>query len=110
MTDQHTSDLLKEDIAKQIAAHLSISDFPADEQAMILAELGDVISDAVLEKVLERVPELERPEIIRLFYSADASALQELLERYIDDMSALVAEAAQEEIDAFVSEMKEGDQ
>ncbi len=103
MIDPQTHDVLQDKITQSVVAAMGMQDFAPEEQAALLAEMGEVVSDAVMVAILKAIPEEKREEFAHALSKGEMDTVKKLMTTYLIDADSFVAKAVQEEV-AFLRE------
>lgn len=92
---------MQDELTKQIASDLGISELTPDKQNELIAQFGEIALKAATIAVIEKLPTEKRDDFMKLSEAGDAAALQEFLNREVPDHEALAKAAVAEEIKRF---------
>lgn len=92
---------MQDDMTKQIAADLGISEFPVDEQQQLIAQFGEVALKAATIAVLEKLTPEKREEFAGLAEGGDAKKVQDFLDAEVPGHEELAKGAVEKEVENF---------
>jgi hypothetical protein len=89
------------DMKKQVATDLGITELPEDQQDQLIAQFGEVALKAATIAVLEKLDEGKRAEFATLAEGGDAQKVQEFLDAQVPNHEELAKAAVQKEVENF---------
>ena len=92
---------MQDELTKQIASDLGISDLPVEKQQELIAEFGEIALQAATTSVLEKLSEASREEFLKLSEAGDADGLKTLLDRELPNHDDIAKQAVAEEVAHF---------
>ncbi|PIR82968.1 hypothetical protein COU19_03085 [Candidatus Kaiserbacteria bacterium CG10_big_fil_rev_8_21_14_0_10_56_12] len=94
---------MQDELSKQIATDLGISDLPVEKQQELIAEFGQQALQAATASVLEKLSEPLREEFLKLSEAGDAEGLKKLLDKEVPDHDEIAKKTVAEEVERFKS-------
>ena len=92
---------MPDDIQKQVAADLGISQLPPEKQQELIAQFGEVALKAATLSVMGKLSLATRAEFMKLAEGGDPAALQAFLDKEVPGHEALAKAAVAEEVKRF---------
>jgi hypothetical protein len=94
---------MQDELTKQIATDLGISDLSIEKQQELIAEFGELALQAATTSVLEKLSEASRGEFLKLSEAGDTSGVKALLDRELPNHDDIAKQAVAEEVARFKS-------
>lgn len=92
---------MQDDMQKQIAEDLGISNLSAQEQEQLIAQFGEIALKAATIALFEKMPEDKHEAFATLAEGGDANALQAFLNKEVPDHEAIAKAAVETEVRKF---------
>lgn len=92
---------MQDDIQKQIAADLGISELSQPEQEQLISQFGEIALKAATIALFEHMAEDKRDAFAALAEGGDAEALQTFLTKEVPDHEAIAKNAVDAEVRKF---------
>ncbi len=90
-----------DDIQKQVASDLGITDLTDEEQKKVISDFGAVALQASTIAVIEALPAEKRDEFTGLLSSGDVEAVSKFLTTTLPDNESIARQAVAAEIQRF---------
>lgn len=105
--DTQSQEILSDSITQSVMGTLGISDMNADQQSHIMADVGDVISNAVMVSILRMIPEERREDFGKALAKNDIETVTKLLNTYIPDVQTYISDIVRSEMQLLIGEVEE---
>ncbi len=92
---------MPDELTKQIAADLGITDLSADEQQQLISQFGEVALKAATVSVLEKLTPEKREEFAKIAGGGDPKPVQEFLDKEVPGHEDIAKAAVAEEVRRF---------
>lgn len=92
---------MNDELTKQIAADLGISELSADEQKQLIDQFGEIALKAATLAVIGKLSEEKRAEFGTLVEAGDPTALRAFLDKEVPDHMELARQAVDAEVQKF---------
>ena len=96
--DTDTEMLLQEEIPKLVLQYFDMSDFAPEDQAAMLASIGDTVRDRIAIELLLALPDDAKEKYTNLVGANDLPALHAHLSTHIADMEGIIGRAMVDEV------------
>jgi len=94
---------MQDELTKQIASDLGISDLPIEKQQELIAEFGGIALQAATTAVVEKLSEPSREAFLKLSEAGDEAGLKALLDKELPDHDEIAKQAVAAEVAHFKS-------
>ncbi len=91
----------QDELAKQVAADLGISELPPEKQKELIAQFGEIALKAATINVMNKMSAEQRTEFMQLAQAGDSSAVQAFLDKNIPDHEEIAKAAVADELTRF---------
>lgn len=92
---------MPDEMTKQIASDLGISEMKPEEQRALIAQFGEVALKSATIAVLEAMPAEKRDEFATLSEGGDPEALKSFLDGAVPTHESIARQAVQDEVKRF---------
>jgi hypothetical protein len=91
----------QDELAKQVAADLGISELPEDKQKELIAQFGEVALKAATLAVMNKLTAEQRAEFMKLAEAGDSAPVQAFLDTNVPDHETIAKSVVAEELAKF---------